>query len=74
LKHNPDNRSDNVDHLQKHIDNTVRRMNEADEMIRATDNDKTKEELSAKNDRRAAALDAFRDEIKDEADSRDRKS
>jgi small acid-soluble spore protein (thioredoxin-like protein) len=74
MKNNPDNRADNVVHLQQHIDNTVKNMRKADEMMRATDNDKTKAELEAKNDRREMALDGFRQEIKDEADYQNRKS
>jgi small acid-soluble spore protein (thioredoxin-like protein) len=74
LKHNPDNRDDNVDKIQRSIDDTVRNIRETDKVIRATSNSKTREELSAKNDRRADALDAFRSEIKDEADYQKRKS
>lgn len=73
LKPNPDNRADNVAHLQKSIDDTVRNMRKADAVIRATSNDKTRAELSAKNDRREDALNAFRHEIKDEADYQTRK-
>ncbi len=67
MKRNPDNRADNVQHLQNNIDGTVRNIRKANEMIRATDNDKTKEELTSKNERREEALNAFRSEIKDEA-------
>ncbi len=67
MKRNPDNRADNVDHLQNSIDGTVRNIRKAKEMIRATDNEQTKKELEAKNERREEALDAFRSEIKEEA-------
>jgi small acid-soluble spore protein (thioredoxin-like protein) len=73
LKRNPDNRDDNVERIQGHIDNTVRNIRETDKVIRATSNDKTRDELSAKNERRADALDAFRGEIKDEADYQNKK-
>lgn len=73
MKHNPDNRADNVAHIQKSIDGTVRNMRKAEEMMRATDNDRTKAELSAKNERREEALNAFRQEIKDEAAFQNRK-
>ncbi len=67
MKKNPDNRADNVEHLQNSIDGTVRNIRKSREMIRATDNDKTKAELEAKNERRQEALNAFRSEIKEEA-------
>jgi len=74
LKHNPDNRDDNVERIQNSIDGTVRNMRETKKVIRATTNEKTREELIAKNERRAEALEGFRREIKDEADYRKRKS
>jgi small acid-soluble spore protein (thioredoxin-like protein) len=49
LKHKPDDRADNVAHIQKHIDDTVRNMREADEMMRASDNEQTVTELKEKN-------------------------
>ncbi len=73
MKHNPDNRADNVAHIQKSIDGTVRNMRKAEEMMRATDNEQTKAELAAKNERREEALHAFRQEIKDEAAYQNRK-
>jgi small acid-soluble spore protein (thioredoxin-like protein) len=73
MKRNPDNRDDNVEHLQNTIDDTVRNIRKANESIRATSNDKTREELIAKNERRADALDGLRHEIKDEADYQHRK-
>ena len=73
MKQNPDNRDDNVAHLQNSIDGTVRNIRKANETIRATSNDNTREELIAKNERRADALDGLRHEIKDEADFQKRK-
>lgn len=73
MKRNPDNRDDNVEHLQNTIDGTVRNIRKAKEAIRATSNDKTREELIAKNERRAEALNGLRHEIKDEADYQKRK-
>ncbi len=67
MKNNPDNRADNVQHLQNSIDGTVRNIRKTNETIRATDNEKSKAELKAKNKRREEALNAFRSEIKDEA-------
>lgn len=63
----PDDRRDNVKKIQKHIDNTVKNMEMAEDMMRLTDNEQTYDELKAKNERRAKALDAMRSEIKDEA-------
>ncbi len=68
MKRNPDNRDDNVAHLQNTIDGTFRNIRKTNEAIRATSNDKTRDELIAKNERRADALDGLRHEIKDEAD------
>ena len=72
MKPNPDNRKDNVERIQKNIDMTIHNMELADEMIAKTDNQKTKEELSAKNERREDALEGLRKEIKDEANARDK--
>lgn len=72
MKKNPDNRADNVEHLQNSIDGTVRNIRKSKEMMRATDNDQTKKELEAKNERREDALGNFRSEIKDEASYRDK--
>lgn len=69
MKNNPDNRKDNVKHIQQHINHTIENMELADEMIEKTDNQKTKEELTEKNKRREEALNSFRHEIKDEADA-----
>jgi small acid-soluble spore protein (thioredoxin-like protein) len=73
LKKNPDNRDDNVKNIQRSIDDTVQNIRETEKVIRATSNDKTRDELAAKNERRADALDGFRKEIKDEADYQSRK-
>ena len=72
-KPNPDNRRDNVEHLQKNINSTIRNMEAADEMIAKTSNGKTKQELEEKNDRRRQSLDGFRKEIRDEANAREHK-
>lgn len=73
MKQNPDNRDDNVAHIQKSIDHTLSNMREADKAIRATSNNKTRSELTEKNERRADALSGFRKEIKDEADYQNNK-
>lgn len=73
MKRNPDNRDDNVERIQNSIDETMRNIRKADETIRATSNEKTRDELITKNERREAAIDAFRHEIKDEADYQNQK-
>ena len=67
---NPDDRSDNVERLQDHIDSTIRNIEAAAEMIAKTSNDKTKRELKDKNERREQSLEGFRKEIRDEARAR----
>jgi len=67
MKPNPDDRSDNVERIQFNINHTIKNMELAEEMIAKTDNPKTKAELEAKNERRRAALEAMRSEIRDEA-------
>ena len=69
-KPNPDDRRDNVKKIQDHIDNTVQNIEFAEDMMRATDNEKTKHELKEKNKRREDALDGMREEIRDEAKDR----
>jgi small acid-soluble spore protein (thioredoxin-like protein) len=67
MKHNPDDRSDNVEKIQRNINNTIRNMEIADEMIDLTDDENTKNNLAEKNERRSDALDSMRSEIRDEA-------
>jgi len=69
-KPNPDNRSDNVERIQKNIDMTICNMEAADEMIAGTSDEKMKKTLADKNDRRRQALDGMRSEIRDEARER----
>ena len=67
MKPKPDDRSDNVDRIQKNIDMTIHNMELADDMIDRTSDPKAKEALEDKNVRRSHALDSMRHEIKDEA-------
>lgn len=67
MKHNPDDRRDNVEKIQKNINKTIQNTELADEMIAKTDDVKMKNELKEKNQRREKALDGMREEIKDEA-------
>ncbi len=72
MKHNPDDRRDNVERIQENIDHTIRNMEIANDLIGEPDNSKTKEELLAKNERREQALEGMRKEIKEEADAREK--
>jgi small acid-soluble spore protein (thioredoxin-like protein) len=71
MKNKPDDRRDNVEKIQNSIDHTIRNMEIANDMMDKIDNSKTKEELRAKNERREQALEDMREEIKDEANSRE---
>jgi len=67
MKHKPDDRRDNVEHIQQHIDDTIQNIEAAEEMIDVTDNPRTRSDLEKKNQRREKALDSMRQEIRDEA-------
>jgi small acid-soluble spore protein (thioredoxin-like protein) len=68
MKPKPDDRSDNVEKIQHNINMTIHNMELADEMIEKTSNEKTRQELTEKNERREDALQGMRHEIKDEAE------
>ncbi len=70
MKRNPDDRSDNVEKIQRNIDATMRNIRKTEEMLSNTEDEKMKKDLADKNERRAAALEGLRHEIKDEADAR----
>jgi small acid-soluble spore protein (thioredoxin-like protein) len=67
MKAKPDDRRDNVDKIQQNISNTLENIHRANDMIEITDDEKTKQDLRAKNERREETLDSLRSEIKDEA-------
>lgn len=67
MKHNPDDRRDNVDRIQHNISNTIRNIELANEMIEKTDDPKTRENLEERNEGREKSLKGLRKEIKDEA-------
>jgi small acid-soluble spore protein (thioredoxin-like protein) len=71
MKPNPDNRRDNVEKLQENISNVIENMHRADEMIEKTPDEKMKETLKDKNERREETLEGLRSEIKDEAIARE---
>jgi len=66
----PDDRSDNVEKLQTMVQNTIENIEESqDTMQFASENDR--ELIQAKNERREEAIQAMREEIKDEAQDRE---
>lgn len=72
MKSKPDNREDNVDRIQCNISNTIKNHRLADEAIEEADDEKTKRDLTAKNERREQSLNSMREEIKDEAEDKER--
>lgn len=67
MKHKPDDRRDNVERIQQHINDTIENIEEADDMIAQASNPRTRRDLEKKNQRREEALDSMRQEIRDEA-------
>jgi small acid-soluble spore protein (thioredoxin-like protein) len=67
MKNKPDDRRDNVDRIQYNIDRTIHNCELADELIDKTDDEKKKNDLIQKNERREESLNSMRREIKDEA-------
>ncbi|MFP4974869.1 small acid-soluble spore protein Tlp [Paenibacillus sp. CN-4] len=66
----PDNRSDNVKHLQKNIHNTIENYREAQDYLSEHADEITgaeKSQIEAKNERRLDSIRGFREEVKDEA-------
>ncbi len=66
----PDNRADNVEHLQKAVQNTVENLNEAEDYLAEHAEEIGSTELNqirSKNERRRESIQGFREEIKDEA-------
>jgi len=66
-KHNPDDRSDNVERIQENINYTIENIHRAEDMMAETDNPQVIQQLEAKNERRREALNSMRAEIRDEA-------
>ena len=70
----PDNRRDNAVHLKKAIVNTQENWRETTDALKAHGAEMSEADrasLSAKNNRRAQAIDGFRDELKEEAHHQD---
>ena len=67
MQNKPDDRTDNVDRIQNNIDNTIENYRLGEEMIEKTSDQKMKQELIEKNERREQSLNGMREEIRDEA-------
>jgi len=66
----PDNRADNVEHLQQSIQNTEQNLQEAEQYLNEFSSEISSEERSqieAKNNRREQSIQGFREEAQDEA-------
>lgn len=66
----PDNRADNVEHLQQSIQHTMQNLHEAEDYLNEFSSEissKEREQIEAKNERRNQAIRGFREEVKDEA-------
>lgn len=67
MKAKPDDRSDNVERIQNNIDNTIKNINLANEVIAKSDCNEEIQNMKQRNERREVALEKMRSEIKDEA-------
>ncbi|NMO95893.1 small acid-soluble spore protein Tlp [Paenibacillus lemnae] len=66
----PDDRSDNVEHLQEAVQNTIANFREAKDYLYEYGDEISegeKEQIVEKNERRKKSISGFRAEIKDEA-------
>jgi len=71
MKPKPDDRSDNVERIQKNINHTIENMRKAEEMIEETSDETMRRNLIAKNENREEALKGMRREIREEAIARE---
>ena len=67
MKLNPDDRSDNVQRIQDNINNTLKNINLANDVISSSDDLNEVQNMKERNERRQEALNAMRREIKEEA-------
>ena len=66
----PDNRADNVEHLQQSIQNTKENLAEAEGYVNEISSEldsKEKSQIEEKNARRKQSIRSFQEEVKDEA-------
>ncbi len=69
MKPNPDNRADNADRIQRNINMTIDNIHRANEMIARTPDQKMKQVLRDKNERRMEAINSMSHEFKDEVNA-----
>lgn len=68
---NPDNRKDNVEHLQNAIQNTIENYQEAKDYLEEFGDEipaQEKKQIDEKNERRKHSISGFHEEIKDESE------
>ena len=63
----PDDRTDNVEKIKFNIDNTIINYRKTEDAIKLAEDDKQRQELEQKNQRRDEALKGMRKEIRQEA-------
>lgn len=68
----PDDRSDNVERIQRNINNTIVNYRETEDLINNTDNPKQKKDLEEKNKRREQSLKGMKRGIREEALNREK--
>ncbi|WP_340085145.1 small acid-soluble spore protein Tlp [Siminovitchia sp. FSL H7-0308] len=69
----PDNRSDNVEKLQKMVHDTIENMEAAEESMQFAEGEQ-KAQIERKNERRRESIEGMREEIKDEAAQQNKQS
>ncbi|MGF9696268.1 MULTISPECIES: small acid-soluble spore protein Tlp [Paenibacillus] len=66
----PDNREDNVEHLQNAVQNTIENYREAEDYLEEFGDEipaREKGQIEEKNERRKHSISGFREEIQDES-------
>ncbi|WP_257985593.1 small acid-soluble spore protein Tlp [Bacillus sp. V5-8f] len=66
---NPDNRYDNVEKLQEMVQNTIENIEQANDSLEFATGEQ-RQQIKEKNHRREESIEAFRNEIQDEAAAR----
>ncbi|MBA9029116.1 small acid-soluble spore protein Tlp [Peribacillus huizhouensis] len=69
-KHNPDDRSDNVEKLEDMIQNTMENIEAAEETLEFASGDE-RNAIKEKNQRRQESIESFKNEIQDEKQARE---
>ncbi|MDO5516002.1 MAG: small acid-soluble spore protein Tlp [Clostridium sp.] len=64
---NPDDRSDNVQKLQENINNTLKNINLANDVIAKSNDPSEVQNMKERNAKREEALESMRSEIREEA-------